>query len=114
MQRPSRWRVSPALPAAANAALVLLWLLSAYGGWGETAFCAIADGLPADPQCLIGFAAAVEYSLILAVPALVLGLLGGVLLRDDPDALDILLTATAGLWILAEAVVFTGGYLAQP
>lgn len=112
MYRPGRWRVSPALPAAANAVLVLLWLLSAYGGWGQSAFCT-GDGAPADPACLAGFRAAVEYSLIIAVPALVLALAGGLLLHDDPDALDVLLTATAGLWILAGAVVFIGGYLVQ-
>ncbi|MDX6744962.1 hypothetical protein [Actinocorallia sp. A-T 12471] len=113
MDRPGPWRVSPALPAAANAALALLWLLSAYGGWGEAAFCS-SDGSLADPACLEGFHTAVSYSLVVAVPALVLAFAGALLLNDDPDALDVLLTATAALWIIAEAVVFTGGYLSQP
>jgi hypothetical protein len=34
--------------------------------------------------------------------------------RRRPRRLDALLTAAAALWVLAEAILFVGGYLAKP
>jgi hypothetical protein len=34
--------------------------------------------------------------------------------RRDPDRLDGLLSLAAAGWVLAEAILFVGGYLAKP
>lgn len=112
--RSKSWWISPAIPTIANCALALLWFFSAFGGWGETAFCGEDD--LRDPGCGAGFDAAVRLSSPAAVLAAAVAVIawtwGGV--RRRPDRLDTLLTMAAFTWVFAEAVLFVGGYLAKP
>ncbi|TDB84577.1 hypothetical protein E1264_24080 [Actinomadura sp. KC216] len=112
--RPNSWWISPAIPTIANCVLGLLWAFSALGGWGATAFCG-EDG-QRDPGCSAGFDDAVRASAPVAVLALVVAVTSWAMpgVRQRPDRLDALLTVAAFLWVLAEAVLFIGGYLAKP
>jgi hypothetical protein len=107
------WQISPILPTIANCLLAALWGLSAYGGWGDTAFCAVDDG-PSDAACSRGFTDAVHWSLIAAIPAVLLAVAAWTFVRQNDDRLDLLLTISALLWVAAEGVLFVGGYIAQP
>jgi hypothetical protein len=108
------WWISPAIPTIANVVLGALWAFSAFGGWGRTAFC--QDSGPLDQGCSSGFDTTIMISL---VPALLATLLaaGAWLIpavRRDPTLLDTLLTIAALSWVVAQAVLFLGGYLVQP
>ncbi|MFV2179397.1 hypothetical protein ACFHW2_07505 [Actinomadura sp. LOL_016] len=98
----------------ANAALAALWAFTAFGGWGEQAFCGV--GGAHDPTCATGFENAVLSSLAVVIPAVVITLTALALrrVRHHPDRLGMMLTAAAFLWVGAEGIVFLGGYLAQP
>lgn len=86
-----------------------LWIFAAFGGWGRQAFCT------ADGSCADNVAAAVVVSLAPAALALLTALTGWAFraVRDDPDRLDTVLSVAAVLWLLADAVVFIGGWLAR-
>jgi hypothetical protein len=108
-----RWWVSPAIPTIANVALAALWGFSALGGWGTSAFCGdeTTQQICADRIDLVisvsGAPAAMGAALALgswAVPRV----------RRDADRLDTVLSLAAILWIIAGAILFVGGYLAQP
>jgi hypothetical protein len=107
------WQISPVLPTIANCLLAALWGLSAYGGWGDTAFCAV-DGGASNAACSQGFMDAVHWSLIAVVPAVLLAVGAWTFVRQNTDRLDLLLTISAGLWVAAEGILFVGGYIAQP
>lgn len=112
--RSDRWRISPAIPTIANLTLAALWGFSAVGGWGEAAFCGEADHL--DQHCADRFDRTVVISLTPAALATVLALAAWALppIRRLPDRLDSLLISAAVLWVLAEGILFIGGYLAKP
>ena len=112
--RANSWWISPAIPTIANGALAVLWFFSALGGWGDAAFCGEDDRH--DPGCGAGFDDAVRLSspvaLLAAAVAVTAWAAHGV--RRRPGRLDALLTVAAFVWVLAEAVLFVGGYLAKP
>jgi hypothetical protein len=109
--RQNRWWISPAIPTIANVALAALWAFSAVGGWGAAAFC----GEDRAGDCADGVSLATAVSTVPAAlaAALALGswLVAGV--RRDPDRLDRLLSLAAVGWVVAEAILFVGGYLAK-
>ncbi|MFI0355979.1 hypothetical protein [Actinomadura sp. 9N407] len=111
-ERMSGWWISPALPTIANLLLAALWGFSTAGGWGEAAFCADA-GVSGD-DCAADFQLAVLFSLPPAVLATVIVLISWGLprVRRRPGRLDALLTVAAALWVLAEGILFLGGYFA--
>lgn len=106
--------VSPVIPMIGNAALALLWALSAFGGWGLTAFCGdTASAAAAD--CRTGFAAGVAVSIVPAAVGAGLAVAAWTVpyvARDPARQLRVSLVA-ALTWILAEAVLFGAGWLAQ-
>jgi hypothetical protein len=93
--------------------LAAFWGFSALGDWGYTAFC----GAPGarDAECAAGFDRVVTVSLVPAVLATVIALGAWLLprIRHDAERLDGLLTASALVWVVAEAVLFVGGYLVK-
>jgi hypothetical protein len=111
--RQGRWWISPAIPTIANMTLAALWGFSAFGGWGEAAFC--ADDAKR-PNCVDSVDFVIGVSAVPAVLAVVVALgswaLPGV--RRNADRLDDLLSVAALCWIAAEAILFVGGYLAKP
>lgn len=113
-RRSDSWWVSPAIPTIANCVLAVLWAFSALGGWGDAAFC--GEGAKRDPGCGAGFDDAVRVSapaaVIAAIVAVTAWSVPGV--RRRPDRLDALLTGAAFVWVLAEGILFIGGYLAKP
>ncbi len=94
--------------------LALLWSFSALGGWGTAAFC--GDPGQRDLDCADHYDLAVLLSVPLAAAAAALATAAWLTpaVRRSPDRLDALLTTAALLWVAAEAVLFVGGYLAQP
>lgn len=112
--RSNGWWISPAIPTIANCLLAALWGFSALGGWGDAAFCGEAE--EHDLNCSAAFDDAVLVSAIPGLSAVVMAVGAWVLprVRRDADRLDGMLTAAAVVWIVAEAVLFVGGYLAQP
>ena len=112
--RSNGWRISPAIPTIANCVLAALWAFSALGGWGDAAFCG-EDG-QRDPECGASFENAVRVSAPLAALALIAAAVAWTMpgVRRKPDRLDAVLTIAAFVWILAEGVLFIGGYLAKP
>ncbi|WP_433466766.1 hypothetical protein [Spirillospora sp. CA-128828] len=112
--RSNGWRVSPAIPTIANCVLAGLWAFSALGGWGDAAFC--GEDERHDPGCGAGFDDAVRFSAPVAVIATAVAVTAWAMpgIRHRPDRLDALLTVAAFVWILAEGVLFVGGYLAKP
>jgi hypothetical protein len=111
--RQNDWWISPAIPTIANGVLAALWGFSAFGGWGNAAFC--HDGGPLDLQCADGFDTAIGISIVPALLAALIALGAWALpaVRRDSDLLDILLTGAAFLWVIAEGILFIGGYLVQ-
>ncbi|WP_346044657.1 hypothetical protein [Actinomadura chokoriensis] len=112
--RANGWWISPAVPTIANCALAALWFFSAIGGWGDAAFCGEDDRH--DPGCGAGFDDAVRLSSPVAAMALAVAVTAWALqgVRRRPGRLDAFLTVAAFIWVLAEAVLFVGGYLAKP
>ncbi|MFA1551900.1 hypothetical protein [Actinomadura chokoriensis] len=112
--RANSWRISPAIPTIANCALAVLWFFSALGGWGDAAFCGEDDRH--DPGCGAGFDDAVRLASPVAVLAAAIAVSAWAVpgVRRRPDRLDVFLTVAAFVWVFAEAVLFVGGYLAQP
>jgi hypothetical protein len=110
-ERPDGWWISPAIPTIANIALAAFWAFSTVGDWGYEAFC----GAHRDPGCAARLDHAVLLSLVPATLATVIALAAWSLprVRHAADRLDGLLTASAFLWVAAEAILFVGGYLAQ-
>jgi hypothetical protein len=108
-----RWWISPAIPAIANVALAALWGFSAFGGWGTAAFCADAAE---QPNCAdrIDFVAGVSAAPAAVAAALALGSWAIPRVRRDADRLDTMLSLAAVFWIAAGAILFIGGYFAQP
>jgi hypothetical protein len=106
--------VSPALPTVANCLLALLWGFSTAGGWGEAAFC--GEGVGRAPACAADFELAITLSMPPALLAAAVGLVSWALpgVRRRPQRLDALLTIAAALWVVAEGVLFIGGYVAKP
>ena len=111
--RQNRWWISPAIPTIANIALAVLWAFSAFGGWGRTAFCG-DEAAARDCTDGVGLAEAVSAVPAAIAAALALGSWLAPAVRRDPDRLDDLLLFAAVGWIVAEAILFVGGYLAQP
>ncbi|WP_433333058.1 hypothetical protein [Spirillospora sp. CA-294931] len=111
--RQNGWWISPAIPTIANCLLALLWGFSAYGGWGDAAFCGEAEAR--DPVCSSDFELAVLFSVPPAVLAAAIAVAAWALpsTRHRPDRLDALLTIAAIVWILAEGILFIGGYVAK-
>jgi hypothetical protein len=112
--RANGWWISPAVPTIANCALAALWFFSAIGGWGDAAFCGEDDRH--DPGCGAGFDDAVRLSSPVAVIAVAVVITAWAMqgVRRRPGRLDAFLTVAAFIWVLAEAVLFVGGYLAKP
>lgn len=113
-RRPNGWWISPAIPTIANLALGLLWFFSALGGWGDAAFCGTGDAH--DATCAADFELAVLLSAPVAIAAVVTVLTAWALpaVRNRPQRLDALLVAAAFAWVVAEGILFIGGYLVQP
>ncbi|MEW2359855.1 hypothetical protein [Spirillospora sp. NPDC029432] len=113
-ERMSGWWISPALPTVANCLLAALWAFSTAGGWGEAAFCADAGALGG--ECADAVRTAILFSVPPAALAAMIVLTSWALprVRRHPARLDALLTCAAALWILAEGIVFVGGYIAKP
>ncbi|GAA2455058.1 hypothetical protein GCM10010191_87620 [Actinomadura vinacea] len=113
-ERTNGWWISPALPTIANCLLAVLWGFSTAGGWGEAAFCGEDDHL--DTVCAADFEPAVALStppaLLAAAMVVISWALPGV--RRKPQRLDALLTVAAAVWVVAEGILFVGGYLAKP
>ncbi len=111
--RPNGWWISPAVPTIANCALALLWIFSALGGWGDSAFC--GDEKSHDAICAADFEDAVLFSIPVAVLAAALAITAWATpaIRHHAGRLDALLGIAAMVWVLGEAVLFVGGYLAQ-
>ncbi|WP_157408151.1 hypothetical protein [Actinomadura atramentaria] len=107
-------RISPAVPSIANLLLAALWACSTYGGWGESGFC--GDGPARDPACSDGFAVAVLLSTPFAAAAAVLALASWAShdLRRRPSRNAARLTVAALGWVVAEGVLFLGGFVVQP
>ncbi len=112
-ERPNGWWISPAIPTIANCALAALWIFSALGGWGEAAFCGEDEGH--DPSCAAGFDDAVRVSAPVAVIAAALAVTAWTVpaVRRRPYRLDVLLAVAAFTWVIAEGVLFVGGYQAK-
>ncbi|TDD73820.1 hypothetical protein [Actinomadura rubrisoli] len=112
--RSNGWWISPAIPTIANGVLALLWAFSALGGWGDAAFCGDDDAH--DPGCAADFENAVLLSIPVAFIAATLAITAWAMpgFRHNAGRLDALLTVAAIVWVLAEGVLFVGGYLAQP
>lgn len=112
--RPNGWWISPAIPTIANCALAVLWVFSALGGWGDAAFC--GEGASRDPGCGDGFEDAVRLSAPVAVLAAAVAVTAWSVpgVRRRPSHLDVTLTVAAFIWVIAEGVLFIGGYLAKP
>lgn len=106
--------LSPVIPTIGNVALSLLWAFSAFGGWGVAAFCESAGSV--DAACRAGFGTTVAVSVPVAVLAAALGLAAWSLprVRRRPDRLGGALLVAASGWVVAEAVLFAGGWLVQP
>jgi hypothetical protein len=113
-ERSNGWWVSPALPTIANCLLAVLWGFSTVGGWGEAAFCGTAARR--DASCAADFEPAVMLSIAPAALAAALAATSWALpgIRRSPQRLDALLTVAAAMWVVAEGVLFVGGYLAKP
>ncbi|WP_344898652.1 hypothetical protein [Actinomadura meridiana] len=111
--RTNGWWISPAIPTIANVVLAVLWTFSALGGWGDAAFC--GEGDQHDAACGTGFVHAVQVSAPLAALAAIVAVTAWSMpsVRRRPDRLDALLTMAAFVWILAEGILFIGGYLAK-
>jgi hypothetical protein len=111
--RPNGWWVSPVLPTIANCLLAVLWAFSSAGGWGEAAFC--GEDAQRDPVCASDFEFAVTLSLPAAALAAAVVFVSWTLpgLRRRPQRLDALLTVAAAIWVVAEGILFVGGYLAK-
>ncbi|CNE03405.1 Uncharacterised protein [Mycobacterium tuberculosis] len=94
--------------------LAALWLFSAIGGWGDAAFCGEDDRH--DPGCGAGFDDAVRLSAPVAATAAIVAVTAWALrgVRRRPGRLGTFLTIAAFVWVLAEAVLFIGGYRAKP
>jgi len=112
--RSNGWWISPAVPTIANCVLALLWTFSAPGGWGDAAFCGDADAH--DPGCAADFEHTVLFSVPVAVLAAAIAVTAWAMpgIRRNAGRLDVLLAMAALVWVLAEGVLFVGGYLAQP
>jgi hypothetical protein len=112
-ERTDARRISPALPSTAHALLALLWGLSTYGGWGESAYC--GDGPDRDLGCSDGFAVAVLLSTPFAAAAAVAAIAAwsSADLRTHPTRLATRLTLALTGWILAEGILFLAGLLVQ-
>ncbi|WP_157610464.1 hypothetical protein [Spirillospora albida] len=112
--RPNGWWISPAVPTIANCALAVLWAFSGLGGWGEAAFCGTGTGH--DLQCGADFATAVSASLPVAALAAGIGVAAWTTpsVRHRPQRLDALLATAAAVWMIAEGILFVGGYQAKP
>ncbi|MEV3925935.1 hypothetical protein [Actinomadura coerulea] len=112
--RPNSWWISPAIPTIANCALAVLWAFSALGGWGDAAFCGEDEGR--DPGCAAGFQDAVRISAPAAAIAAAVAVTAWSMpvVRRRVRRLDAALTVAAFLWVIAEGVLFIGGYLAKP
>ena len=111
--RQGGWWISPAIPTIANAALAALWGFSALGGWGTSAFC----GDEAQQQTCIDrldVVIGISGGPAAVAAALAIGSWALPQVRRDADRLDSLLSLAAILWLVAEAIVFIGGYLAKP
>ncbi|HEU5156965.1 MAG TPA: hypothetical protein VFU43_08215 [Streptosporangiaceae bacterium] len=110
--RQNRWWISPVIPTIANVALAVLWAFSVFGGWGTAAFC----GDDAARSCADGVDLAAGVSAVPAAvaAALALGSWLSPAIRRDLDRLDGLLALAAVGWVVAEGILFVGGYLAQP
>jgi F0F1-type ATP synthase membrane subunit c/vacuolar-type H+-ATPase subunit K len=111
--RQNRWWISPAIPTIANVALAVLWAFSAFGGWGAAAFCG-DDAVSADCAAGVSLAAGVSAVPAALAAALALGSWMSTGVRRDPDRLDSLLSLAAIGWVVAEAILFIGGYMAKP
>lgn len=113
-ERSDDWWISPAIPTIANVALAAFWGFSALGNWGYAAFC--GEHGARDPGCATRLDHAVTVSVVPAALAAVIALGAWLLprIRRDAERLDGLLTASAFIWVAAEAILFIGGYLAQP
>lgn len=111
---PNGWWISPAIPTIANCALAVLWAFSALGGWGDAAFC--GEDEARDPGCGAGFDDAVRLSAPVAVIAAAVAVTAWSMpgVRRRPRRLDVTLTVAAFAWVVAEGVLFVGGYLAKP
>jgi hypothetical protein len=112
--RSNGWWISPAVPTIANCVLAALWGFSAIGGWGTDAFCGEAD--QRDVTCVGDFDLAVWLSLPPAALATLVAVTAWALpgVRRRPNRLDAYLTLAALIWVVAEAILFIGGYLAKP
>jgi hypothetical protein len=113
-ERPNGWWVSPALPTVANCLLAALWGFSTLGGWGEAAFCGAEA--QRDAACASDFEPAIIVSIVPAALATAVAVVSWALpgVRRRPQRLDTLLTVAAAIWVVAEGVLFIGGYLAKP
>ncbi|MQY04303.1 hypothetical protein [Actinomadura macrotermitis] len=111
--RPDGWWISPAIPTIANGVLALLWGFSALGGWGDAAFCG-ESGLY-DRACGDHFRIAVLASAPVAAVAALLAVAAWLVpsLRRRPDRLDSVLATAALIWVLAEGILFIGGYFVR-
>ncbi|RFU42689.1 hypothetical protein DZF91_05275 [Actinomadura logoneensis] len=107
-----RW-LSPAVPTIATCVLAALWGFSAFGGWSDEAFCGEASAHDAD--C----GDAVLRYVWLSVPAAFVGLGIGVMswllpgVRRRPGLLARNLSIAVCFWVLAETIMFVGGFLAK-
>jgi hypothetical protein len=111
--RQDRWWISPAIPTIANAALAALWGFSAFGGWSTSAFCG-DEARQQDCVDRIDLMATVSGVPAAVAAAMALGAWGLPSIRRDAGRLDSLLSLAAIIWVVAEAILFVGGYLAQP
>jgi hypothetical protein len=111
--RQNRWWISPAIPTIANVALAVLWAFSALGGWATAAFCG-EDSAARDCTDGVDLAATVSAVPAVVAAALALGSWLAPSVRRDPDRLDGMLSLAAVGWVVAEAILFVGGYLAKP
>jgi hypothetical protein len=109
--RHNRWWVSPAVPTIGNAALLVLWVFSAFGGWGATAFC----GELAGADCRAGFEATVALSVPIAALSAAIAVAAWAVpwIRRNPARLGGALVVAALGWVIAEGLLFGGGWMAQ-
>jgi hypothetical protein len=94
-------------------ALAALWGFSAVGGWADAAFC---GDEAAHQTCVDRVDVVIGVSGVPAVAAAALALGSWAIprVRRDADRLDTMLSLAAVLWIVAEIILFVGGYLARP